>query len=162
LSAPLSVPFQTVYDRYAVHIWRFCASQVGVGRADDCFQESMLAALAAFPSLRDSDAVRPWLFQIAAHKAIDMHRAARRETPVADFGDAESEPPHEPSDEGLLNAVRRLPPKQRTAVGYRVVAELPYREIGVLMQTSEEAARRNVHEGLKTLRRSYAGHSRKE
>jgi DNA-directed RNA polymerase specialized sigma24 family protein len=38
------------------------------------------------------------------------------------------------------------------AVAYRFVLDLAYREIGAAMDTTEEAARRNVHEGLKRLR----------
>ena len=48
-----------------------------------------------------------------------------------------------------------LPDKQRTAIVLRFVLDEPYAEIGNVMQTSEEAARRNVHEGLKRLRKEY-------
>jgi DNA-directed RNA polymerase specialized sigma24 family protein len=96
----MPAPFQIVYDRFAADIWRFCASQVGAERADACFQETMLAALTAYPSLRDSEAARPWLFQIAARKAIDIHRAARREAPVPEIVDAGTEVAHEVADDG--------------------------------------------------------------
>jgi RNA polymerase sigma-70 factor (ECF subfamily) len=52
----------------------------------------------------------------------------------------------------LWSQVRELPPKQRAAVAHRYVTDLSYREIGELLDCSEEAARRNVHEGLKKLR----------
>ena len=55
----------------------------------------------------------------------------------------------------LWQLVRELPDKQRTAVALRYVADAPYAEISVVMGTSEEAARRNVHEGLKRLRTEY-------
>ena len=51
--------------------------------------------------------------------------------------------------------VARLPDKQRTALALRFVADLAYAEIAAAMETSEEAARRNVHEGLKRLREEY-------
>ncbi len=51
--------------------------------------------------------------------------------------------------------VAALPDKQRTAVALRFVTDAAYAEIGGVMETSEEAARRNVHEGLKRLRREY-------
>lgn len=145
-------PFQLVVERHAREVWRFCASQVGVDRADDCFQDTMLAALRAYPRLREDSAVRPWLLRIAARKAIDVHRAAARApVPSADVELGASGPP-ELSDPSLFDLVRRLPRKQRLAVGYRVVGDLSYRDIGALMDTSEEAARRNVHEALKKLR----------
>jgi DNA-directed RNA polymerase specialized sigma24 family protein len=58
-------------------------------------------------------------------------------------------------DNGIWDRVRALPPKQRTAVALRYVVDAPYEEISAAMQTSEAAARRNVHEGLKRLRMEY-------
>jgi RNA polymerase sigma factor (sigma-70 family) len=52
----------------------------------------------------------------------------------------------------LWTAVRRLPEKQRTAVFCRTVLGMPYAELAELLESSQDAARRNVHEGLKTLR----------
>jgi RNA polymerase sigma factor (sigma-70 family) len=57
-----------------------------------------------------------------------------------------------PRDENLWSRVAELPPKQRAAVALRYIADAPYAEISAVMGTSEEAARRNVHEALKTLR----------
>jgi DNA-directed RNA polymerase specialized sigma24 family protein len=51
--------------------------------------------------------------------------------------------------------VRALPAKQRTALALRYVADAAYAEISAVMGTTEEAARRNVHEGLKRLRTEY-------
>ena len=59
------------------------------------------------------------------------------------------------ADDGLWAQVATLPDKQRTAVALRFVADAAYADIGLVMKTSEEAARRNVHEGLKRLRREY-------
>jgi DNA-directed RNA polymerase specialized sigma24 family protein len=49
--------------------------------------------------------------------------------------------------------VRALPPKQRQAVALRTILDLAYDEIASTMQISVEAARRNVYEALKTLRK---------
>jgi DNA-directed RNA polymerase specialized sigma24 family protein len=48
--------------------------------------------------------------------------------------------------------VAALPDKQRTAVALRFIADSAYAEIASAMATSEPAARRSVHEGLKRLR----------
>ena len=55
-------------------------------------------------------------------------------------------------DDGIWQLVRSLPGKQRTAVTLRYLADLSHREIAEVMQTSEDAARRNVFEGLRRLR----------
>ncbi len=46
--------------------------------------------------------------------------------------------------------MRELPEKQRTAVALRFVADAEYAEISSVMGTSQEAARRNVHEATQT------------
>jgi RNA polymerase sigma factor (sigma-70 family) len=145
-------PFQEVVDRHGREVYRLCAAMAGRAGADDCYQETMLAALAAYPRLRDAAVVRSWLLTIAARKAIDGHRARRRDPVPVPEPDAGGAPDAPPRDEALWARVRELPEKQRIAVGYRFVADLAYREIGAAMDTSEEAARRNVHEGLRRLR----------
>jgi RNA polymerase sigma factor (sigma-70 family) len=133
---------------------RFCAARVGRDQGDDCFQETMLAALRAYPEVRDPDAVRAWLFSIAARKAIDVHRAgARAPEPVADPEALAPAQEPTPGDEGLWARVRRLPAKQRDAVVLRYAADLSHREIARIMRTSDPAARRSVFEGLRRLRR---------
>jgi len=61
-------------------------------------------------------------------------------------------PPPDEDDPSLWGRVRELPAKQRTAVFCRSVLGMPYDELASLLESSEEAARRNVHEGLKRLR----------
>jgi RNA polymerase sigma factor (sigma-70 family) len=150
-------PFEAIVERHAADVWRFSASQVGRDRADDVFQETMLAALAAYPTLRDPAAARSWLLRIAARKSIDLFRASSRlpvpvGEPPADADAGTSGEPG-PRDDGLWARVRALPAKQRQAVGLRFLLDLEHAEIGAAMQTSPEAARRNVFEGLRTLRR---------
>jgi DNA-directed RNA polymerase specialized sigma24 family protein len=55
----------------------------------------------------------------------------------------------------VWSLVRALPPKQRTAIALRFLVGSSHAEIAAAMRTSEEAARRSVHEGLKRLRMEY-------
>jgi RNA polymerase sigma factor (sigma-70 family) len=129
---------------------------VGRVAADDCFQETFLAALRAYPQLEDARNLRGWLLTIAHRKAIDHHRArGRRPVPVAEVPEAAVEPGLEP-DERLWAAVGALPPKQRAAVSLRYGSDLPHAEIAAALGCSPEAARRSLHEGLKRLRKELA------
>ena len=47
-------------------------------------------------------------------------------------------------------------PERRTALAMRYIADSAYTEIAEAMEISEPAARRNVHEGLKRLRKEAA------
>jgi RNA polymerase sigma factor (sigma-70 family) len=168
-------PFQALLDAHGRDVHRFLASMVGAVDADDCYQETWLAALRAYPRLKDAANLRSWILTIAHRKAIDHVRArARRAVPVASGSAAVSDAvsdagsaavpaaslaagpaPLEPPDDALWAEVASLPDKQRTAIALHFVLDAAYAEIGTVMQTSEEAARRNVHEGLKRLRKEY-------
>jgi RNA polymerase sigma factor (sigma-70 family) len=147
-------PFQRVFDEHAHALLTFLHGAVGSSEAEDCFQETMLSALRAYPRLGDGSNLRGWLFTIARRKAIDAHRArARRQMPVAepDPGPAVDAQPE--MDEGLWQEVRNLPVKQRKAVVLRFAADKSYPEIAAAMSTTQDSARQSVHEGLKKLRK---------
>jgi len=144
-------PFQFLLDAHAVDLHRFCVAQVGPHAGPDCFQEAILAALRAYPDLRDATNLRGWLFTIAHRKVIDHHRAQRRRPlPAADVPETGTSAP--PEDHGVWAEVARLPDKQRGAIALRYLADLPYAEIGVALDCSEAAARQNVRAGLSALR----------
>ena len=149
-------PFEQVVEEHGPALLRFCAGRAGPDRAEDVFQEAMIAALRAYPELRDPEAVRPWLYAIAARKAIDAHRAAARvPVPVDDVDRLAGGDGISVIETGIWVQVKSLPDKQRQAVGLRFLADLSHGEIGEAMGTSAEASRRNVHEGLRRLRREF-------
>jgi RNA polymerase sigma factor (sigma-70 family) len=145
-------PFQKLVDTHATTVYRFLLAQVGPADADDCWQETFLAALRAYPGVRD-DNLRSWILTIAHSKAMDAHRGRRRRpTPVAEVPEAHQGPSTEP-DSGIWQLVRQLPEKQRASVVLRYANDLPYADIGRIAGTSEAAARQNVRQGLQRLRR---------
>jgi RNA polymerase sigma factor (sigma-70 family) len=157
VSSPVKLPpFQSLLDAHGRDVHRFLVSCVGRVDADDCYQETWLAALRAYPKLRDASNLRSWVFTVAYRKAIDHIRSRRREAiPVGDVPERGAPAAVEPRDDDLWSRVRHLPPKQRTALALRYVTDAGYEEISSVMGTSEEAARRNVHEALKRLRTEY-------
>ncbi len=150
-------PFQELIDAHGPDVHRFLVAMVGRTAADDCYQETWIAALRGYPRLRDAGNLRGWLLTIAHRKAIDLVRArARRPVAVGDLPEqAAHEPPSYNGQDDLWRLVRALPPKQRTAIALRYVFDAAHADIASVMGTSEDAARRNVHEGLKRLRTEY-------
>jgi len=138
----------------------FLVASVGPHDAEDCFQETFIAALRAYPKLKHGDNLRSWLLTIAHRKAIDHHRAGARAARPS--GSAEEVGGGLAVEDGSLAAVGEegevwtmvsvLPPKQRSAVVLRFATDMAYGQIGEMLDCSEEAARRSVHEGLKKLR----------
>jgi RNA polymerase sigma factor (sigma-70 family) len=154
-------------DEHGSDVLGFLVASVGPHDAEDCFQETFIAALRAYPRAHAGN-LRAWVFTIARRKAIDHQRSrSRRAQPVADVEPlvdrANSAPPADAAGVGMTPrhseiwaAVAELPPGQRAAVVLRFAVDLRYRDVGEALGTSEEGARRNVHEGLKKLRRSAA------
>lgn len=157
VSKPLP-PFQRFLDENRDAVWRFLCASVGPAEADDCFQETFIAALRAYPKLRAGSNLRAWVLAIAHNKAIDAHRGrTRRPLPVASTADLQRRSetgPGLPRDEELWEAVYELPERQRAAVVLRFVGDLAHREIADAIGCSEEAARRSLHEGLTKLRKA--------
>lgn len=148
-------PFQILIDDHAADVMAVLRGAVGRADAEDCFQETFLSALRAYPKLEDARNLRGWLFTIAHRKAVDHHRAkGRRPVPVAEVVEiavADSEP-----GDGIWNAVGALPPKQRAAVTLRYACDLPHSEIADALGCTPEAARRSLYEGIKRLRKEMA------
>jgi RNA polymerase sigma factor (sigma-70 family) len=150
---PSLPPFQRFLDEHREPVLAFLRAMVGRDEADDVFQETFIAAMRAYPRM-DGRHPRAWVMTIARRKAIDHHRSrARRPEPRGEL-------PEDPAtdaelgDREIWSAVAELSPAQRAAVALRYAADLPYREIAAALETTEEAARRRVADGLKQLRKT--------
>jgi RNA polymerase sigma factor (sigma-70 family) len=149
-------PFQVLLDTHAAVVLRVLRGMVGPADADDCFQDTFIAALRAYPRLEHGRELRAWLLTIARRKAVDHHRAsARRPVPLAEPPDPGAELEiNGAADAGALwTLVAALPEGQRAAIALRYAGGLRYREIAEALGCSEDAARRRVHDGLRALRR---------
>jgi RNA polymerase sigma factor (sigma-70 family) len=145
-------PFQRFLDQHREPVLSFLRAMVGPDDADDCFQETFIAALRAYPRM-DGRYPRAWVMTIARRKAIDHHRSrARRPEPRGELPEVATADRAGEGDFGVWSAVAELSPAQRAAVALRYAADLPYREIAAALEISEEAARRRVADGLKQLR----------
>src|SRR5215471_20734387 len=71
-------PFQALLDEHGSDVLGFLVASVGPHDAEDCFQETFIAALRGYPKLHHAGNLRSWLLTIAHRKAIDHHRARGR------------------------------------------------------------------------------------
>jgi RNA polymerase sigma factor (sigma-70 family) len=173
-------PFQALLDEHAANVMAVLRGAVGAGDAEDCFQETFLAALRAYPKLSDARNLRGWLLTIAHRKAVDHHRAnGRRPLPVGDVDKVEADEAGREDgtlgksrilvedgipagdgtlvEDGIWVIVAALPPRQRAAVALRYACDLPHAEIAAALGCSPAAARRSLHEGMKRLRADLGG-----
>lgn len=150
-------PFGALVEAHAATVARFLRGMVAAGDVDDLLQETLIAALRSYLRF-DGSNPRAWLLRIARNKAIDEHRARGRRPERLEEPDEhrgrDMAPRMVDADSDLWSAVARLPEKQRASVVLRFAIDLRYREIGVALGCSEAAARRSVHEAIRSLRSS--------
>lgn len=148
-------PFETVVATHGATVLRVCRAVVGPVDADDAWSETFLSALRAYPALPADANVEAWLVTIAHRKAVDVTRAtARRAIPTETLPETANRR-DEGRDLALVDALARLPVKQRHAVAYHYLGGLPYAEVAAVLGGSTDAARRAAADGVATLRRTY-------
>jgi RNA polymerase sigma factor (sigma-70 family) len=129
--------------------------------AADVAQDSFLKAFRGLGSFRGDASFKTWLLTIAANEARGVLRkkGRRKELTLESAGPLASG--EERADEALQRAMEvdrikllmeELPEKQRQAVAFRIFEGLSFREVGVLIGSSEGAARVNYHHGIRRLR----------
>ena len=151
-------PFEDVVAEHGAVVLRVCRAMLHPSDADDAWAETFVAALRAYPGLRPDNNVRAWLVTIAYRKAVDQIRAtARAPVPTAALPElATTDDIAAPFDAQLRSALHALPAKQQAAVIYHYLADLPYAQVGALLDISEAAARRNAADGIANLRKNYS------
>ena len=154
--------FEDLYREFLPRIYGFCLAQLrNAAEAEDVTAQVFLKAYAAYDRFEPrADTPSAWLFRIARNAILDFHRrAGTRERTAAAAGRALAEPddPAVLAEDrvlfgGLLEAVRRLPARQREVIALRHRSDLGFLEIGRLMDCSEDAAKMLYHRALKALR----------
>ncbi|HEY5222209.1 MAG TPA: RNA polymerase sigma factor [Microbacteriaceae bacterium] len=156
-------PFENVVAEHGPMVLRVCRAVVGFDDADDAWSETFISAMKAYPALPDDANIEAWLVTIAHRKAIDIIRVQKRIAIPVD------EVPDRPSSIGVPGStdhevwdyVKFLPEKQRQAVAYHFLGGLPYGEIAETLGGTTAAARRAAADGIKSLRKTFAGQDSK-
>ena len=158
--------FDETLARFGAEIYRFALHLTrNQPDADDLYQETAIKAFRAWDRLPCDANHRAWLYKIASNTFLsDKRKSARLRSLDAD-GAAETIPAVSRDDDDRLDAgdllqevetfISCLPPKQRIALVQRKYLELGYAEIAAILNCSEEAARRSVHEALLKLRKRF-------
>lgn len=95
---PALPPFEALVTAHGAAVLRLCRAMVGVGDAEDVWQETFIAALRAYPASAEVRNREAWLVAIAKNKAIDHHRrSGRLPIPSDPFGGSFGSPAGSPS-----------------------------------------------------------------
>lgn len=129
--------------------------------AADAAQETFLKAFRGLKGFRGEASFKTWLLTIAANEARGVLRKAGRRKEFAldaagpvPSGEAAADEELERSEDAdrIREALVMLPEKQKQAVTLRIFEDLSFREIGIIIGSSEGAARVNYHHGIRRLR----------
>jgi RNA polymerase sigma factor (sigma-70 family) len=142
---------------------RYCARLMGsVIDGEDVVQDTLLRALVALQDLEDMPPLRPWLFKVAHHRAIDLlrGRAVRSAEPldgVPELADMDRPDPMETlmRNEAIGTAVSRfadLPVLQRSVVVLKDVLGESLIEIAALLGISVDAVKGHLARARARLR----------
>src|SRR5262249_26658275 len=145
---------------YALPLGRLCMAFTGSqAEAEELVQETLLAAVDAFPQYRGEGTIRAFLFGIARrlcgrHVEMRSRREARLRL-VHDTGrgrDAAELALERERAQRARDALAKLKPSEREAVVLRYEGELSFRELAAACGGDEAAARKRGSRALSRLR----------
>lgn len=164
------MPVEDWTARYADELERHVTRMLGnPDEARDVVQELWVSALRSPPDHGEGSNVRAWLYRVATNRALDLISGRKRRSTLLEGRSPELEPDRPPPPDGAFRGlseagaervrarVAALPCRQRDAVWLRWIEGEDYAAIASRLGGTEEAARANVYQGLKTLRRELAG-----
>jgi len=125
--------WEALVDRYARYVHAIVVRVYGLDphAAEDAFQEVFARVFERLDTLRDGEALRPWIAQTARNCAVDALRKAGREVPVDDVPDRVDERLAD-LDEALTvhAALDRLSPECHEILDRFFCRDESYRTIG--------------------------------
>ena len=156
--------FGDVVDAHQAEVLRYLRRLTGdPAEAEDLFQETFLRALPAFDRLRTGSNHRAWIYRIATNAFLNHRRRQRRRNEVplgVELAAPGRSPDHQHQARAAATACREavvaLPPKQRAAFVQRNVLGWDYPRIAEVMGCTRAAARANVYQAARRLRRLLA------
>jgi RNA polymerase sigma factor (sigma-70 family) len=122
--------------------------------AEDCVADAFEKAYRSWGKVGSLESPAAWVVRVATNRFIDQHRRRSRFAmllPELARPEASITQPV-PFDPDLLNAIRRLPVRQREVLEYRVILELSAKETARELSISVATVGVHLHRALQTLR----------
>jgi RNA polymerase sigma factor (sigma-70 family) len=159
--------FATLVQRHLNLVYATALRQVRSSQlAEDVAQSVFLSLAKNARSLRPDTILSAWLYRVTRRAAIDVARGEsrreQREQIALDLANMKSDSPEWKHLEGLLDEVlETLDEPDRNAILLRFFQSKSLREVGEILGTSEEAARKRVSRAVEQLRAVFArrGHA---
>ncbi|MBB5776983.1 RNA polymerase sigma factor [Nonomuraea jabiensis] len=154
--------YEVLVARYSALAHR-TAFMLGAGdEAEDVVQEAFVKAFRHLPGFRRDSPFRPWLLRIVANETHNLTRSRGRRSELALrlSATASAAAPDDPEGDAvagdrrsrLLEAVRRLPERERQAVVCRYFLQLTEAETAQVLDWPVGTVKSSTHRGLARLR----------
>ena len=143
---------------YQNDMYRFAYSYVK-NREDalDIIQESTVKAIASAKSLKDISCIKAWIFKIIVNEVYQFFRDSRRHTEDIDIESMEQESYTDQmteyiNKETMLKEVMNLDEKYRIIIVLRYFEEMQIREIGNILDISQNTVKSRLYKALYILK----------
>ncbi|MEQ1762582.1 MAG: sigma-70 family RNA polymerase sigma factor [Pyrinomonadaceae bacterium] len=143
--------FDDLYRMFAPMVHGIVLSRVPREEADDVVQEVFIAAYKNLNSLRDTNAVGPWLAKIARNFSAGLFRGRRQDVELTDDISEKRRPENEANE--ILAVILRMPLTYKETLVLRLVEGMTGPEIAEQTGMTPDSVRVNLHRGMKMLRR---------
>jgi len=145
---------EVIFHRFGEELRGFLRRRVAdAATADDLLQGVWLKVQERLPSLRDTDRLAPWLYQIARHAVTDHYRRTRPAEELPPELEADAPLPDEPDLRATLAAfLEALPPEDREALQLTEYEGLTQRELAERLGISLSGAKSRVQRARARLR----------
>ena len=150
-----SAAFDALHGRFAASVHGLRLARLSGPDVDDALQETFVLAWKRLATLRDADAIGPWLHAIARHAATDRLREPRASAALPPGLSARVEGSNPERDElrgRVLAHLRSLPEAYKETLAMRLVEGLTGPEIAAATGLSEGSVRVNLCRGMARLR----------
>jgi RNA polymerase sigma-70 factor (ECF subfamily) len=152
--------FEELTVQHSTDAYRLAAAMVGPDDAADMVQDAFVAAWRTLPSLRDTDRWESWLRSILMNRCRNALRTRTRRPRLVVL-DAEGSHPRQPSHEPMReldsrwemhDALAELRPEDRAVIVLHYLADLPLREVAVVLGLRLGTVKSRLNAGLRALR----------
>lgn len=147
-----------LYERHAGMVHAIALVRVDRAEAEDVTHDVFLRAMKSIGTLKDGEAVGPWLAHIARNAAIDHARSRSRwrwflkTAPRPEPLQASTANDAIPSGDEVLHAIRSLPEAYHETLVLRLVEQMTGPQIAAALGMTHGSVRVNLHRGMELLR----------
>lgn len=150
---PGTVEFARFFEDWEPQVRRYLVWLEGdLALIDDAAQETMISAHRYWRRVQSLENVRAWLFKVARQRLSEARTARIRHG----LSTAPHELPEQRSDAhdalalrvdqlAILEAVRKLPPRQATAIALQLQYDCPLHEIADIMDITTGSVKTHLH-----------------